>query len=367
VSPGDLTVRGRTLIKLMGSYYRDWLLSNHLYDASGCLDAGRTYIWADTDQRTLETGRAFGESLLPGCSLGIHSKAAHGGDPIFSGVGMIDPERSINAVRERMGADPQKLLADHKPAFDALQSVLSGDRAAAVKLTDPWMVGVSLHGKNADLDGPFNAGSSLAEDFLLEYVDGMAAKDLGWGRLTRENLDRILEIHKVYADLARRTPYIARARSSNLVEHILRSMEQAESAKPVPGALGRAGDRVLVLVGHDTNLSNISGMLGLSWHLKGYQPDDTPPGGALIFALWQDHESGRYSVRTQYVAQTLDQMRNAVALTISDPPEAQEVSIPGCDTVAPASGCSWAVFEKTIQKAIDPAFISIQAEDGEER
>ena len=34
VSPGDLTVRGRTLIKLMGSYYRDWLLSNHLYDAS---------------------------------------------------------------------------------------------------------------------------------------------------------------------------------------------------------------------------------------------------------------------------------------------------------------------------------------------
>jgi 4-phytase/acid phosphatase len=40
-----------------------------------------------------------------------------------------------------------------------------------------------------------------------------------------------------------------------------------------------------MLCGHDTNLSNLSGMLGLSLKLPGYQPDDTPPGGALVFSL----------------------------------------------------------------------------------
>src|SRR5450755_634837 len=61
------------------------------------------------------------------------------------------------------------------------------------------------------------------------------------------------------------------------VDHRLEAL-----GKRVPGALGRPGDALLILVGHDTNLSNLSGMLHLSWHLPGYQPDDTPPGGALI-------------------------------------------------------------------------------------
>ena len=76
-----------------------------------------------------------------------------------------------------------------------------------------------------------------------------------------------MELHAFYADMMRRTEYVARARGSNLLEHVLLSLQQAESGKPVPGALGRPGDALLVLAGHDTNLSNLSGMLGLSWSL----------------------------------------------------------------------------------------------------
>jgi hypothetical protein len=64
-------------------------------------------------------------------------------------------------------------------------------------------------------------------------------------------------------------------------------MEQAATGKEVPGALDPLGTSVLIVSGHDTNLSNLSGMLGLSWRLPGYQPNDTLPGGALIFSLWQ--------------------------------------------------------------------------------
>jgi 4-phytase/acid phosphatase len=171
-------------------------------------------------------------------------------------------------------------------------------------------------------------------------------------RTTRENLDRVLEIHAVYADLMRRTPYLARARGSNLLAHVLQSLEQAEAGKPMPGALGHPGDAVLLLAGHDTNLSNLSGMLGLSWKLAGYQPDDTPPGGALIFSLWRDSDTGVYSVKLRYVAQSLDQMCHAEPLSPANPPEGQDVALPGCK----ADGCPWETARQALRNAIDPEF-----------
>jgi 4-phytase/acid phosphatase len=158
----------------------------------------------------------------------------------------------------------------------------------------------------------------------------------------------------VYADLMRRTPYVARARGSDLLAHVLRSMEQAVSGKATPGAVGRPGEALLVLSGHDTNLSNLSGMMGLSWKLPGYQPDDTPPGGALIFSLWRGAD-GHYFVKLRYVAQSLDQMRDAVPLSLASPPEGQDVAVPGC----PAAQCPWAQAQAAFQKAIDPQFVSV--------
>jgi 4-phytase / acid phosphatase len=146
-----------------------------------------------------------------------------------------------------------------------------------------------------------------------------------------------------------------RARGSNLLAHVFLSMEQAASGKAVAGALGRPGDALLILAGHDTNLSNLSGMLGLSWRLDGYQPDDTPPGGALVFLLWRD-DAGQDSVTAQYMAQSPDQMRNGDRLTLTAPPVSQKVSIPGCTT---DSGCPWDRFRLTMRNAIDSAFVAV--------
>ena len=60
------------------------------------------------------------------------------------------------------------------------------------------------------------------------------AADLGWGRLTKEKLFSVLEVHSVESDLMRRTPYLARARGSNLLEHVLLSIEQAERGEVLP-------------------------------------------------------------------------------------------------------------------------------------
>jgi 4-phytase/acid phosphatase len=127
-------------------------------------------------------------------------------------------------------------------------------------------------------------------------------------------------------------------------------MKQATIGKTVDGALGKPGERLLILVGHDTNLSNISGALGLTWLIDG-RLDDTPPGGALVFELWQDRQTGEYSVRTSYTAQTIYQMRNASLLGIKNPPERVPVFVPGCSRADEA--CWWTSFQKVIQEGIE--------------
>jgi 4-phytase/acid phosphatase len=247
------------------------------------------------------------------------------------------------------------LLDEHKAALQELDSILNGKGAAKRRLMDGTdKIGVSVNDGKVELSGPLNTGSTMSENMLLEYTNGFTGKDLGWGRLDPEKLDRVLQIHGTYADLMRRTPALAQARGSNLLEHVRRSIEQAESGKAVAGALGKPGDKALLISGHDTNLSNLSGMLDLTWHLDGYQKDETPPGGALVFALWQEANTNRYFVRLTYVAQSLDQMSDATALSLAHPPESQEVSIPGCAKPA----CSWAEFDKIARKAIDLRFVN---------
>jgi 4-phytase/acid phosphatase len=353
VTPGHLTPHGRKLIELMGAYYREWLTGEHLLHLAGCQDASRVYIRADKDQRTLETGRAFSESLLPGCRIDVHAQPEGGPDQLFSGFGTPDPKRMLAAVRERLGPDPQRLIAGHRGALDALQSILGG------KTKLPATTGVELKGKLVELTGCLALGSTLSENLLLEYTNGIEGASLGWGRLTRENLYRALEVHAAYADLMRRTPYVARARGSNLLSHVVRSLEQAASGKVTPGALGQPGDILLVLAGHDTNLSNLSGALGLSWKLPGYQPDDTPPGGSLIFSLWRDPGTQQYSVKLRYVAQTVDQMRRAEPLSAAAPPASQDVPLPGCYV----SGCPWETARRILRNAIDPEFVAIVPKD----
>ena len=365
VPPGNLTSHGRALIQLMGSYYREWLLREGLLHQQGCADANRVYVYADTDQRTLDTGRALAEALLPGCAVAVHSKSASSKDPLFdpleAGFAKPDWEIAAQAVRQRL-ADPSGRFQDlHRAAFETLESVLAGEGGAPQKrIEPPDEIRVSVTAKGLQLNEPWSVASTLGEDLLLEYADGMQSKDLGWGRLDANGLFRILELHAVYADLMRRTSYLARARGSNLLYHVMQSMKQAATGKATTGALDSPGNAVLILSGHDTNLSNLSGMLGLSWRLPGYQPDDTPPGGALIFSIWQGPGAAEYFVRAQYLAQTLEQTRDTTTLTLAAPPAEEDVSIPGCESATVTSGCSWEVFAKVIERAIDQRFVSME-------
>jgi 4-phytase/acid phosphatase len=370
VPPGDLTPRGRKLMELFGSYYRGYFSSNGLLPYTGCEDADRIHIRADIDARTRETGRALASGMMPGCNVDVHV-ASGKNDPLFSpldaGIGEPDRDLAVASIAGRIGGNPSALIATYRYAFETLREVLFGcapfslcpaekQSGKQTLLEQPSRVEAVRGRHAADIQGPLKIGSNLSEALLLEYANGMKGRDLGWGRLTRVKLLEIMRIHEAYVDLARQTPYVARIQASNLLSHILRSMAQAVSGTTLSGSLGKGGDRVLVIAGHDTNLSNIAGMLGISWLLSGYQPAETPPGGALVFELWQQG-TGEFVVNTYFTAQTLEQMRKVLPPSLDNPPMESPIFVPGCSRGDRNMTCTWEEFQRTINNAIDPAFV----------
>jgi 4-phytase/acid phosphatase len=117
----------------------------------------------------------------------------------------------------------------------------------------------------------------------------------------------------------------------------------------VAGALGNPGDRLLLIVGHDSNIVTVAGSLGLDWIIDG-RVNDTPPGGVLLFEIWRERSSGRRFVRMEYTAQTLDQMREAQPLSASNPPAAAPILIPGCS--GDDLSCTWDGFTAVMRQAI---------------
>jgi len=365
VLPGYLTEHGAQLMNMMGAYDRELLSDEGLLAPTGCADAAHIRIVADSDQRTRETGKALAAGLAPGCDLEVKALPEGTADPLFhslaAGVGSPDRKLATAAVTGRIGDNPQGLAEAYRMQFEALEAVLQAcspgaecKREATASLLDiPASIDPGKGSHMVELRSPLALSSTMTENLLLEYCDGMEAKNVGWGLVDARKLRELLQLHTASEDIAQRTEYLARAQSSNLLFHVLQSMAQAAEGHTLAGSLIKPEDRLLVLVGHDTNLANIAGSLGLSWLVDGRR-DDTPPGGALVFELWKKAASGEYSVRTFFVSQTFDQMRNRTPLTLKAPPERAPVFVPQCGQAD--GSCEWNAFQKAIRAAIDPAF-----------
>jgi 4-phytase/acid phosphatase len=350
VPPGYLTEHGAKLMTLFGGFDRALLTKQGLLSPEGCADADRITILADSDQRTRETGKALAAGLMPGCNLvtqalpeGTHDPLFH---PLLTEDGFAEKQIAAAALAGRIGNNSSGLAEVYRAQLQSLEQVLTGkDAPPKMSLFEiPPSIAPGKGDHLVDLKGPLSTAATMAENLLLEYTEGMP--QVGWGRVDDHKLRELMQLHTANADLERRTPYIARAQAAVMLQKIADSMRQATLQKRVPGALCKPTDRLLVLVGHDTNLTNISGVLDLSWLIDGRR-DDTPPGGALIFELWQDQSSSQYTVRLFFSAQSLDQMRSATPLTLENPPERVPIFLPACSRAS--MSCDWLGFESRIR------------------
>ncbi len=80
-----------------------------------------------------------------------------------------------------------------------------------------------------------------------------------------------------HTELSDRVPARARMGASNLLFHIERTLEQAVERRPVDDAVAPVESKLVLIVGHDTNIAEVAALLRLHWNLDA-RKDDTPPG-----------------------------------------------------------------------------------------
>ena len=342
VPPGELTAHGAKAIALMGGALKAVYAKEGLVDGTKC--PANVFVWADSgDQRT----RASGDALLQGMGCAAASSHLEAGqhDAVFAGAKTdlcpADADQTKRAVEAKLSAVLTADRARYDSARQTMQDILTphgcGKEGQAQCAIAEGSDSVVVKNGDARLEGPLANASGLTENLLLEYAEGKPLSEVGWGRAAGK-LDSVLTLHNLYADVARRTPVFAARRGAVLAQQVVDLLNGRASsiagAAPVP-----ANAKLVVFLGHDTNLSAISGILDADWRLPG-QPDHTAPGTALAFELWRRADGTKFvTVRVFY--QKLEELRALTPLkTLSS------VVLPVC------AGCSLEALSAKISQAI---------------
>ncbi len=371
VPVGYLTAHGRWLMQMMGGYDREYFTQAGLFSGKGCADADHLYVWADNAQRDIETGRALAYGMFPDCKVPVHTLRADLKYPLFSpastplapGMQAMDHTIAAAALGSRIGDNPRWFVGPYGTDVDLMQSILTPSGSKAPKRTlladvpqpAPPAAPRDHFGELTALTSQLN---TIAEAFYLEYVDGMDKKDIGWGRVDEATIDRLMALRAIFLNTVQRTSYTAKAHASNILSHILRSMEQAVSGQAVAGSLGNPGDRELMMLGHDGDMIPLSTLLDVNWTSEGYAPNETPPGSAFVFEVWRDAATSKRTVRLWMLSETPRKMREGTAVSLTAPPSRTPLFVPGCSTTAEGFPCDWDAFRRVAEAGINPAFVS---------
>ncbi|MCC4618732.1 histidine-type phosphatase [Xanthomonas cassavae CFBP 4642] len=315
-----LTPRGRKAVRLSGDYLRQWLTQQGVLPAAGCPAPGAVAVWANTDQRTIDSGALLADALAPGCGIVAGHREPGSNDPLFrpieAGAVPFDAAAAVAAIAQQIGG-PDALLQGHAAELQAMQQILGCTRTLCDFARMTSTLAPSANGRGLALSGPIDLTSGTGEVLLLQYADGLPLSQVGWGRATPERLAQVSRLHALLFDIYARPHYMAQRSGAPLARQVMQRFGDAQAPK------------VSLFVGSDTHIAALSGLLGVHFHLPGYGADDPPPGGALVLGLWREPD-GTKVVRALYLAQSLDQLRTLAPLDLAHPPLQQELSLGVC-------------------------------------
>jgi 4-phytase/acid phosphatase len=361
VAPGVLSERGSAQLRTMGDFDRAFLARQGMLQGDSCSPAREAYVWTDTDERTIASGHALAAGMFPGCTVPVHRFPQGHADPLFHpDQHQVPPDietAALAQVRSCAEANPERdalirSLQNLLRGCASNQTCASARRPARSLLAAPMVIRPSTQDDVIRFDGPLPMASSFAEDFELEYMDGLPMGSVAWGHLPLAQLQRLISLHTDYIACLDATPALARLGASDLLAHIVSTLQQSVQQNPVPGALAPPDKTLVLLDGHDSNLVGVAALLGLHWKLDS-RVNDTPPASQIMFQLWRAPQGGAY-VRVLVQMPTLRQMRALSPLRLALPPAQQEVALPGCSAV---QGCTWMQFQAIAKQAIDPRFV----------
>ncbi|HEX7815616.1 histidine-type phosphatase [Dyella sp.] len=293
VAPGVLTDHGAQGMQSLGQLYRERYASRGLWSGD-CANASQIRIIADSTPRNRASAMALGKGLGGECSLGYDARPNGENNRLFhAGAHDGDDAGTVASI-------------DFPPAFGQLQGLLLGCTGDAC-----WRRALAQGRKlliKGDQATALKTAGSLSENLMLEYAQGMPLSSVAWGRADAQAIGELITLHNLQFAVSKKALPAAQQGGSNLLAHIAATLQAVSGQTPEVQSLADGDQRVIVLLGHDTNLAHVAGLLGVDWH-DARQPDDYPPGGALIFDLYQ--QRGRYSIQVHAWMPTLDSLRQA--------------------------------------------------------
>ncbi len=335
--PTQLTTHGREAVRLSGVYLRDWLLAEHLLQADACPVTTQVTVWANTDQRTIDSGEILASALAPGCGIATGHLPLHGDDPLFSavsaGVMDFDAKQAIASIEASNGG-PAALVARHAQQLQAMKAILGCDDCSFMRT--PSLLAASGDGHGLVLKGPIDLTSGTGEVFLLQYAQGMPLAQVGWGRADMQRLEAVSRLHALLFEVYARPHYMALRSGGPLARRALELLGDPKAPA------------VSIFVGSDNHIAGVTSLLGAHFQINGFGADDPPPGGALAIELWREPGTGKQEVRVEYLAQSLQQLRDLQPLDLAHPPVRRQLQMQACGG---RSACTLDAFEPSLETA----------------
>ncbi len=364
VPPGCLTPNGKQAARLLGAYFRQYLLAQGLLTSDEQQDLSHSYFRSKSKERAWETAKAFGSGLITNVDVPVHSYEIGEPDPVFdpiaAGVAQVDANVAAQQVQALYNSGAA-LASAYSGEYSLMSSVLFNNGPVPPGKEDPTTIPITLTANTKLKTGSvINVGGlkkvkGCADPFTMQYADNFPMWNVAWGRLTPNQISQTNRLVVLNEYIQTRTPYLKKVQSSNAASHILRTMLQAIKGANFFGAFGNAKSRMVVVISTDTCVSGLAGLLNVQWQLPGYQPDYCALGGALVFELRQKRNS--YLVRVYYTGQTLDQLRNLTPLSISNPPATIQILVPDGSKSDTNLDIDFNVFNRLLTKAIGREYV----------
>lgn len=309
VKHGDLTPRGSQLVTAMWQNIATELIKLNILPDQSCPNPRDIYIRADVDERTRATAAAILEGIAPNCKLGYAVLPNVKVDPLFhplkAGLYKFAPINAVTNILRQTNGGIENLEDEFSPTLNLISSIIGPpDSTLCTKfamvpnctLSDlPTAISIAPDGDSIKFMGALDIASSVAEIFLLEYAQ-WPNEPAGWGQVNGKVLEQILPIHAKIFDIVNRAPLIAWANGSSLLTEIKTALLNKHEDSRANNA------KLVIFVGHDTNIANIGGLLNFNWHAKNYPPNGIPPAGAIFFELWR--KDGKEYIRSRFLAQS---------------------------------------------------------------
>ncbi|EEO27447.1 histidine-type phosphatase [Oxalobacter paraformigenes] len=290
VKPGELTQRGKALVKAQWTALKPGLVRQGLIPANGCPAPEQYSLIADEDQRTRETAIAIFDGLAPGCEIRPQYGTRYDSlfHPDLASYRAMNHQEALEEVQMRLDnldKDPAIIAA-----LNRLQDITGccgkrpglreagKNRATLQEL--PTRMKIDPEKPKLDISGKWPIASSLAEIMLLEYGQ-WPDRNAGWGEVDETVLRQIVPLHDRVFDATHRAPLLAKAGGQYLVKNIHDTL-LSEQSQPLS-----------ILVGHDTDIAYVGGLLGINWTVEGQGTNPIPPGSFMSFELWQKTDGNR--------------------------------------------------------------------------